>query len=111
MIVINRILADGFMMSLAFSAFVIGTLKWNYRIWIQDFPPDIRDLVPSKSKREKWLSGMLVIPFAAMLLAGLLVSLLLVEAHRGDELRFFHAWVHAYLVWEFVNLWDLVVLD
>lgn len=68
MLVIHRILIDGFVLSLLFSGFVIGTLRWNYRIWIQDFPPDIREMVPPKTKHEKKLSTMLAIPFAAMLL-------------------------------------------
>lgn len=108
---IERILIDGFVLSLLFTAFVVGTLRWNYRIWIQDFPPDIRAMLPPKTDREKKLTMYMAIPMFLLVLGGPLVSLFLVEATGGGELSFPGAWLHAYLVWQFVNVWDWLIID
>ena len=111
MIAFNRVLIDGFILSVIFTAYVFGTLKWNYRLWIQDFPADIRAMVPPKSDREKRMTVYMAIPLFLIILAGPLVSLLLVKSASGADLTFLRAWLHAYLVWEFVNLWDWLIID
>ena len=110
MIDINRVLIDGLVLSLVFTVVVVGSIKLNYRLWIQDFPPDIRAMLPPKTREEKRQTVWVAIPLFAVILAGPLVSLLLSEASRG-QMGFLQAWLHAYLVWQVVNLWDMVVID
>jgi hypothetical protein len=109
-IALERILTDGLVLSLAFTALVVGSLKLNYRLWIQDFPPDIRAMVPPKTGAEKRQTVLVAVPLFAIILTGPLVSVLLTEAAHG-QLGFLRAWLHAYLVWQVVNVWDLLVLD
>jgi hypothetical protein len=111
MVFVERVLIDGLVLSAVFTVFVVGSLLWNYRLWIQDFPPDIRDMVPPKTAREKRLTAYLAAPMFLIVLGGPLVSLLLVESQLGGQLRFLTAWLHAYLVWQVVNVWDWLVID
>lgn len=110
MIAFDRILIDGLVLSLVFTVVVVGSLKLNYRLWIQDFPPDIRAMVPPKTAAEKRQTVWVAIPLFLVILAGPLVSIALVERAGGD-LGFLRAWLHAYLVWQVVNLWDMVIID
>lgn len=68
-------------------------------------------MLPPKNVAEKRLTGLLAIPMVALMIGGPLVSVLLVESFSGRGLSFLDAWLHAYLVWQVVNLWDLVVVD
>ena len=111
MIFMERVLIDGLVLSAMFTAFVLGSLLWNYRLWIQDFPPDIRAMLPPKTAREKRLTAYLAVPMFLIVLGGPMISLLLVERELERAIGFLTAWLHAYLVWEVVNLWDLLVID
>ena len=68
MILINRILLDGLILSVTASLFIFISLYVNPRIWLQDYPKEIQAKVPPKSKVEKRLSLIFGIPFLIVLI-------------------------------------------
>ena len=50
------ILTDGIVLSIVFAVFVVGTLIWKPRMWLQDFPADIQAMIPPKTDAEKRLT-------------------------------------------------------
>lgn len=101
------LLIDGTVLTLVFSVFVVGTILWKPRIWLQDFPADIQALIPPKTDEEKRLTVLFAVPFFIILFGGLGLS----AARYGTEEGFAALALHIYLVWQMVNLFDLVVID
>jgi len=103
----NIILMDGILLSIVFSIFVVGTLLWKPRLWLQDFPADVKAMLPPKTDVEKRLTVMIAIPFFTVLFGGLGLSAL----RFGTDAGFIMLAVHVYLVWQVINLVDLVIID
>lgn len=107
---VTRALVDGSLLSLAASALIFASLRANPRIWLNDFPPDIRRAVPPKTDAEKRQSTLWGIPFLAVLLGGpLLSTVLLGRTEPGATFGrlFFHAFTVAFVF----NLVDLLLID
>ena len=66
----SRILVDGAMLSALAVLLIFASLRANPRIWLNDFPPDIRQAVPPKTEAEKRQSLIWGLPFLAVLLGG-----------------------------------------
>ena len=64
---IDHTLLHGLALSLIASAFIIITFLINPRIWLDDYPQAIQDLLPPKNEKEKRLSLILGIPFLFLL--------------------------------------------
>lgn len=107
MLNIQLLLIDGGILTIVFSVFVIGSIIWKPRLWLQDFPADIQAMLPPKTEIEKRQSIMLAIPFFIVLFGGLGLS----AVRYGTENGFLAMAFHIYLVWQIVNLVDLVVID
>jgi hypothetical protein len=101
------LLTDGALLTLVFSVFVISTLLWKPRMWIHDFPADIQALIPPKTADEQRLTRLMAVPFFVMLFGGLGLT----AARYGTANGFIGLFVHVYLVWQIVNLFDLLVID
>lgn len=103
----NLLLIDGAILTLIFTAFVGVTIWWKPRMWMHDFPQDIQDRMPPKTDDEKRLTRLMALPFFVILFGGLGVS-----AYRfGLENGLLMTMLHVYLVWQIVNIFDLVVID
>src|SRR5690606_25812851 len=107
----NRILVDGLMTSGILTVFVLSTMFINYRWWLHDFPKSLQDMLPPKTAAEKRASAIMAIPFFALVIAAPVVSLYLAQSDAGAQYSFLQAWLHAYLIWEFFNLFDLLIID
>lgn len=101
------VVIDGTVLTLIFSAFVVGTILWKPRIWMHDFPADIQALMPPKTADEKRLTTVLGIPFLVIIAGGLGLTAVRYGAQNGL------LWMalHVYLVWQIVNVVDLLVID
>jgi len=62
----SRILVDGAMLSALAVVLIFASLRANPRIWLNDFPPDIRQAVPPKTEAEKRQSLIWGLPFLAI---------------------------------------------
>jgi hypothetical protein len=111
MLSISRILMDGTLLSLALSIIIIGSLIYNPRIWLQDYPESVRKLVPPLTDAEKRTQHILMIPFLLLFLVGPALSTAALRAEQGGVLPFAVAYLNTFLVLNIFNLFDAVVID
>ena len=111
MIYLDRVLIDGSVTSLVFTVYVVGTLRWNYRWWLSSFPPALQDRLPPQTTHEKQRGIFVAMGTLAIFLLSMLVSLMLLKDRSSSELTFLMAWLHTYLLWQVVNIWDLIIID
>ncbi len=107
----RRLLVDGLLLCLAFSVFVMGTAFINIWLWFGDYPPEIQALVENPPTP----------PFVQRLVLALLglgmIVWLMVRSTKAflrgapPANRFVLAMGHAFLLLQFVNLWDVVIID
>ncbi len=107
----NRIVIDGAVLSALATLVILLSLRTNPRIWLNDFPPDIRNAVPPKSDAEKRQSLRWGLPLFAILLGGPLVSCVLLERALPSPAGFPLLFLHAYAVAFIFNLVDLLIID
>ena len=106
----SRMLIDGLLMSTAATALIFASLRANPRIWLNDFPPDLRRAVPPKSEAEKRQSLRWGLPFLAVLLGGPMLSALALERAVSGT-TFLQVFAHAFGVAFTFNLVDLLLID
>jgi hypothetical protein len=107
MLNLQLLVTDGILLTIIFSVFVVCTLIWKPRLWMHDFPADIQALMPPKTDREKRQTTLMAIPFFVLLFGGLGLT----AARYGTAYGFLAMALHVYLVWQVVNIVDLVILD
>ena len=64
-------------------------------------------MLPPKTAEEKRLTKVIAVPFFSLLFG----SLAFAAFRYGNSQGFWAMWLHVYLVWQVVNLFDLVVID
>jgi hypothetical protein len=106
-----KILTDGAIYSLAASLYLMITLAVNPRLFLQDYPQDVRDAVPPKSKREQQLSLWVGIPFLLLLLLGPVLSTWDLVRSGAGAVTLPMACLHAFGIVFIFNLVDLLILD
>lgn len=110
-IVIQRIVIDGLLLSLALGVLVMASLKYNPRLWLQDYPEYIRAKVPPINAQEKRQQRLMMLPFLLLALGVPYVSVVLAKAAFGGVISFPYAYLIAAGVMQVFNLFDAVVLD
>ena len=105
-----RALQDGALLSAVACVLIFASLRANPRIWLNDFPPDIRAAVPPKTAAERRQSLLWGLPFLAVLLGVPIVSTVLAAQAGGSE-PFARLWRYAFVVAFVFNLVDLLLVD
>ena len=111
MLNIGKILLDGSILSILASLLLIGTLHFNPRLFLQDYPQNIQSLVPAKTPKEKRQSLTVGIPFLLLLVVVPFLSTLSLLRQSAGETTFFQLFLHAFGVIFIFNIVDLIVLD
>ena len=111
MINISRIVIDGLILSGLASVFIVITLWINPRIWLQDYPEDIKVMVHPKTDIEKRLSLLTGIPFLILLFVVPFVSTLLLKLKHPGDTSFLTVSLHAFGVSFIFNIIDWLLLD
>lgn len=106
-----KIVVDGAILSLLASLILIGALRFNPRLFLQDYPQDIQDHVRPKTEKEKRQSLVVGVPFILLLALVPLLSTLALRRHGGEDISFLALSAHAFGVVFFFNLVDLILLD
>jgi len=90
-----------------FSTFTLITLFINPRIWLQDYPDKIKKIVPSKTEKEKKQTVVLSVFFILIFIGYPIITLLLYK----NSITFFSLFLHFFILFQFSNLIDLLILD
>jgi hypothetical protein len=107
---LHRMLVDGAILSALATGLILGSVRANPRLWLQDFPADIRDAVPPKTPAEKRQSLIWGIPLLATFLGIPLLSCLWLARQTGTA-SFGLLWLDAFGVLMIFNAFDLLVID
>ncbi len=108
---LERVLIDGTILSLLLGAVIMGSLRYNPRLWLQDYPQAIREKVPPLSaseKRDRVVVGVLVI---GILLGGVLLEALHLRTYQWGLAQFGIAYLHVFIMLAIFNVFDALVLD
>ena len=111
MININKILLDGALLSILASLSIFCILRFNPRLFLQDYPDEIQAVVPPKTDLEKRQSLITGIPFLLILLAVPFISTVVLKRQSGEMISFFPLFLNAFCVAFLFNLVDLLLLD
>ncbi len=110
MINFTKIIIDGSLLSVLASITILGILRFNPRLFLQDYPDEIQERVHPKTDQEKRLSLMVGIPFLILLLLVPFLSTLSLAKQVGED-KFYSLFINAFGVTFLFNLVDLLVLD
>jgi len=108
---VRKIVLDGAVLSFVASLLLMVSLRLNPRIWLQDYPEEIRNKVPPKTGQEKQLSLIFGIPFLVLLVAVPFISTLALKRQGGGDVSFLQLFLNAFGVAFAFNLVDLLLLD
>ncbi len=105
---LQHTLLNGTILSLVLGIIIMGSLRYNARLWLQDYPKPIRDAVPpltNTEKRERLVVGIIFM--------SILFGMVILEAVqlRGDGVSFGTAYLHLFTLLLMFNLFDALVLD
>ncbi len=108
---ITRILVDGTVLSLLLGVLVLGSLYYNPRLWLQDYPAEVRAKVPPMTPQEKRRQRVMMIPILLLMIGLPLYSAHMLRMENGGTITFLSAYLNTFLVINIFNLFDAVVLD
>jgi hypothetical protein len=108
---LTQILIDGLLMSLALSVLIFASLRYNPRLWLQDYPKAVRETQPPLTKEEKRARLVMALPFMLLMLGIPFWSTYQLRIANGGTLDFLTAYLNTFLVLNIFNLFDAVVID
>jgi hypothetical protein len=106
-----RIVRDGALLSVAASTYLLVLLRFNPRMFLRHYPKEVREIVPPRSEKERRMSILLGVPFGLLFLGYIFASALLWRASAQGSPSFWELFAHAFGVFFFFNLVDLLILD
>ena len=110
-IVLQHVVINGALVSLIVGVLIMASLRYNPRLWLQDYPAVVKAKVPPMNQQEKVQQRFIAIPFLLLMLGAPFVTALMVKSDNGGVLSFPYAYLTAFGVLQFFNLFDAVVLD
>lgn len=111
MLNIGKIVLDGAILSVVASLILISSLRFNPRLFLQDYPDDIQSKVPPKTEKENQQSLVVGIPFLIVLVAIPFILTLTLKHQSGEDVSFLQLFLNAFGVAFIFNLVDLLFLD
>ncbi len=108
---LERILIDGLILSGVAFLIMLASMMATPRIWLQDYPKPIQNLVPPKNEDEKRLSLAFGIPFMLVLIGGPFVLTALLAARSEGMLSFGEMFLYAGGLVLVFNLFDWLIID
>ncbi len=110
---LTKILVDGGILAIVMSAFLVGVMLYNPRLYLNkgDVPPDILQAVPPKTRAEQRLAIVIGVPFIVLMLGFPLYSTMGFDQAVGGNASFWALFAHASGVLLIPFFVDLLVLD
>jgi hypothetical protein len=106
-----RTLQNSILLSLALGMIILGSLMYNARLWLQDYPKPIRDKVPPLSRAEKRDRIIVAVLVMGLLFGGVILEVLQLRTAQPGAISFGVAYLHIFLMLAIFNLFDALVLD
>lgn len=107
----RRLLVDGPLLGLTFTLFVIASLRLDRRLWLDDYPPDIRAAVGNAVTAPLAVRVIVAGVFLTLMLGGLLCSNRLMARDLGRPVGFGRSFAHTFALILIVSVIDLLVVD
>jgi hypothetical protein len=101
-----RLLREGGLFSLVASIYLLVLLRFKPRVFLRHFPKEIREIVPPKSGKERWVSALLGLLIGVPFITALLWRTAALGSHS-----FWQLFDYAFGVLFIFNLTDLLILD
>lgn len=108
---VRRIVIDGALLGAAFSFLVIGSLWIDARLWLQDYPPDIRAAVGEDVVAPLALTAAVGLFFLVILLGGLIMSNRRLWMEAPALYGWKTAFTHTLILFWLVNVVDVLLID
>lgn len=90
---------------------LVGSLRWNADIWVNDYPPDIKEAYGPMSPRTKKQATLVAIPFFLIMIGGIIWSNLQLKRKNGGQLSISAAFANAFALTFTGWFLDLTILD
>ena len=109
--IVSHALTYGVILSGVMFTSILGLVRINPEIMLNDYPPDIQAKYGPMSERSKRQRIPVAIFFIVMLFGIVAWSFLEVRTHAGNDIPFVTAFVHLFVMFTVFNLLDWLVLD
>jgi hypothetical protein len=108
---VTRILTGGVLLSvlLVLWLFAIFSFRVNPRVFLQDYPKDIRDKAPPQTAAEKRLSRLIKAPLLIFVIGVPLISSWALKRHDPEHATFVAFFLNAFGVVFTFNVFDLLL--
>jgi hypothetical protein len=110
-VLLNRVLIDGGILSVALGIMLFVSLNYNARLFLGDYPKPIRDKVPPLTAKEKRDRTVLMVLLLVVITGVLTFSARQIKAESGGSITFGQAYLNLFLVLMIFNLFDALVID
>ncbi len=107
----GSILLEGLLLSLGLSVIILGSLRYNPRLWLQDYPPEIQARVAPLTAQEKRQRIVVGAAFLAVTMGVMYGSTMRLHRDNGGNPSFWAIFLNTYGVLQVFNVFDAVVLD
>lgn len=108
---LQRLLLNSTLFSLILGVMVIGSLMYNARLWLQDYPKAIREKVPPLSATEKRQRAVVAVVFIGAMFGGVLLETMQIRTAPAGTLTFGIAYLQICLMLVIFNVFDALVID
>ncbi len=110
-VALQHIVIEGVILSLSLGMLIMGSLIYNPRLWLQDYPKVVQAKVPPITPHEKLQQRLLLLPVLLLMFGLPYLSVTLVKAVNSGSVTFPITYLTASGVLHVFNLFDAVVLD
>lgn len=104
-------LSHALLICIPFTVLVLITFWKKPRLWLHSLPEDIQNLAPPKTESEIRQTKTILLPIMLMILPGLSVLSVIYASQNVEDLSFLGIFVHLYLVWAIIHIWDFIIID
>ena len=108
---LQSVLVNGTVLSIVLGVIVLGSLMYNARLWLQDYPKPIQEKVPPLSATEKRQRAILAVIVMGILFGGLILEAVTLRNAQAGTITFGTAYLYIFLMLFIFNVFDAVVLD
>ena len=109
--IVRHALLYGGVLSAVLSVLLLGLLRMNPEILLNDYPPDIRKKHGPMSERSQRQRVSVAIVIGAVALGIVTASVSAVRTNGGGKIPFPTAFVHLFVMFSVFNVVDLLLLD